>query len=110
MNEEPTPLEAERRDGRVVLSLRGEIDLSNAEDLRSGIEQAVDGSPDVVLDLSAVDYVDSQGLRLVSQLSKRLAREGSKLQVIAPPGSFARGVLELTLIAEDVEVIDTIDG
>jgi anti-sigma B factor antagonist len=110
MNRELASIETERRDGRLILYLRGDIDLSNAEFLQQRIEHAVVGNTDVVLDLSAVEYIDSQGLRLVSQLSKGFSREGSKLQLIAPPGSFARGVLELTRMSEDIEVVDTIDA
>jgi anti-anti-sigma factor len=78
--------------------------------LQQRIEHAVVGNTDVVLDLSAIGYIDSQGLRLLSQLSKRLSREGTKLRLIAPPGSVARGVLELTRMSEDIEVVDTIDN
>ena len=110
MNNEQASIETERRDGRLVLYLRGEIDLSNAQPLQQQIEHAVVGKTDVVLDLSAIEYIDSQGLRLLSRLSNRFSREGSKLQLIAPPGSFARGVLELSRMSEDIDVVDTIDN
>jgi len=103
-------IETECRDGQLILYLRGEIDLANAQPVQERIEHAVTGNTNIVLDLSAIEYMDSQGLRLLSQLSNRLSREGSKLQLIAPPGSFARGVLEMTRISEDVEIADTIDG
>ena len=110
MSHELASIDTERRDGRLILCLRGDIDLSNAQTLQQRIEDAVRGNTDVVLDLSAIGYIDSQGLRLLSQLSKRLSREGTKLQLIAPPGSVARGVLELTRMSEDIEVVDTIDS
>jgi anti-sigma B factor antagonist len=110
VNHELASIEPERRDGRLILHIRGDIDLSNAQPLQQRIEHAVVGKTDVVLDLSAIEYIDSQGLRLLSQLSNKLSREGAKLQLIAPPGSFARGVLELTRMSEDIDVVDTIDG
>jgi anti-anti-sigma factor len=110
VSHELASIDTERRDGRLILCLRGDIDLSNAQTLQQRIEHAVVGNTDVVLDLSAIGYIDSQGLRLLSQLSKRLSREGSKLQLIAPPGSFARRVLGLTRMSEDIEVVDTIDS
>ena len=55
---------------------------------------------------SEIAYIDSQGLRLLKQLSDRLSSEDTTLQLIAPPGKFARGVLELTLLDKDVEVLD----
>jgi anti-anti-sigma factor len=110
MNHELGSIQTERRDARLILHLRGDIDLSNAEHLQQRIHHAVAGNSEVVLDLSAVEYIDSQGLRLLSQLSKKLSREGSNLQLIAPPGSFARSILELTRIGDDLVIIDTGDG
>ena len=108
MNQELAAIETERRGDQLVVSLGGEIDLSNAQPVQQRIEQAVEGASDVVVDLSAVEYIDSQGLRLLSQLIRRFAREGWRLRLVAPPGSFARGVLDLTRISEDVEVLDAV--
>jgi anti-anti-sigma factor len=110
VNHELASIETERRGERLILLLRGEIDFSNAQLLEQRIDAAVAGNSDVVVDLSTIEYIDSQGLRLLSQLSKRFARERSKLQLIAPPGSFARGVLDLTLMSEHIAVADTIEG
>lgn len=52
--------------------LVGEIDLSNADQLRE-IEP---GGADVALDLSELVFMDSTGLRAVIELAKRLEPEG----------------------------------
>jgi anti-sigma B factor antagonist len=101
-------LEQERRDGQLVLRLIGEVDLSNVDWLERQLAVAVRGCSRVVIDLTDVDYVDSQGLRLLKQLSDRLSGEGGRLQLIAPPGRFARGVLEMTRLNEDAEVLDAL--
>jgi anti-anti-sigma factor len=106
VNDELVRIEQERRDGRLVLHLRGEVDLSNVEWLERQLDLAVRGCDHVVIDLSEIEYIDSQGLRLLKQLSDRLSGEDATLQLVAPPGRFARGVLELTLLGEDVEVLD----
>jgi anti-sigma B factor antagonist len=105
--EELARMTTEREDGRLLVRVEGEIDLSNVHVLEREIELAVTGSPHVVIDLSEVAYIDSQGLRLLSQLSKRLTREGSTLQVVAPLGTFARGILDLTMANGDIEILDT---
>jgi anti-anti-sigma factor len=110
MSQNIAQVETEHHDGQLVVSVSGEIDLSNARPVQEQIERAAAGSSDVVIDLSAVEYIDSQGLRLVGQLVRKFDREGSKLQLVAPPGSFARGILDLTLISKDVAIIDTIPG
>jgi len=106
MNDEGVWIEADRHDGHLVLRLQGEIDLSNVDSLQRRIDLALADHQHVVIDLSGIEYMDSQALRLLSQLSKGLAREGSTFQLIAPPGSFARGILDLTLISEDIDVLD----
>ena len=103
-------LEQERLAERLVLRLCGEVDLSNVGWLERRIGVAVTDSPHVVIDLSDVDYIDSQGLRLLKQLSDVLSGEGARLQLVAPPGRFARGVLEMTRLDDDLEVLDLLAG
>src|SRR3954453_3780613 len=53
----------DRRDGAVVLSLAGELDLYNAEDVRSALLDACAGEPKVlVVDLEQVRFIDSTAL------------------------------------------------
>lgn len=110
MNDELVRMRREPGNGCLVLFIRGEIDLSNVDQLQHEIDLAVVGSSHVVIDLSETAYIDSQGLRLLKQLANRLSDEGTRLQLIAPQGSFARGVLEMTLISEGLEVLDTTPG
>ena len=42
------------------------------------------------VDLGAVTYIDSQGLRLLLERSRRLSATGTAFTVVAPPGGFAR--------------------
>ena len=57
----PLTLSLDRRpDGRAVLTAVGEIDMSNAGQLRDALAQAGDGP--LVIDLTAVEYLDSAGL------------------------------------------------
>ena len=110
MSNEVVRFDQELRKGRIVLHLHGEVDLSNVEWLERQIGVAVTGRPRVVIDLSDVGYIDSQGLRLLKQLSDELAGQGARLQLVAPPGGFARGILELTRLDEDLALVDTLPG
>ena len=104
MNDQLVVMEHERADGRLVVRLRGEIDLSNVEQLEQRLERAVEGFPAVVVDLSAIEYIDSQGLRLLTRLSRRLSTAGAELELVAPKGSIARDVLEMTGLSEDIAI------
>ena len=60
----PLTLSASRRpDGRQILTADGEIDMSNADQLREALTQAGNGR--VLVDLSAVGYLDSAGLTVL---------------------------------------------
>jgi anti-sigma B factor antagonist len=110
MSERMITIEKERRDGRLLLSLNGEIDLSNADYLQERIELASLGNVGVTIDLSRVEYIDSQGMRLLTSLASALAARSIGLCLVAPPGSFARGVIDLTRIGDDIEIQDTAES
>jgi len=95
-------------DGAAVVHLVGEIDLSNADELHGRIRQVVAGVPRVVIDLAAIAYIDSQGLRLLTRLSDQLDDEGRELEIVAPPDSIARDVLELAGMGDEITIRDAL--
>ena len=72
-------LEAREVDGRTVVAVGGEIDVYTAPRLRDTIASLVAGGAyDLVIDLSAVEFLDSTGLGvLVGGLKKVRAHDGS---------------------------------
>jgi anti-sigma B factor antagonist len=110
VTDELASVECEQRDGRLLLGLRGEVDLSNVDRLQQRIERAVEGAEAVVIDLTEVDYIDSQGLRLLKRVEKKLADSGSALEIVAPPASVARSVLDLTGLTAELSVRDAISS
>ena len=70
-------------DGTTVVSVGGEIDVYTAPKLRDKITELVaSGSHDLVVDLEAVEFLDSTGLGvLVGGLKKVRAHDGS-LQLV----------------------------
>jgi len=50
-----------------VISLRGEIDLANAQTFRSQLWQAMadDGAGKIVVDMSELEFIDSSGIAVV---------------------------------------------
>ena len=53
----------QRPDGTAVLTAVGEIDMSNAGQLRDALDQA--GGGPLVIDLTSVEYLDSAGLTVL---------------------------------------------
>ncbi|GAA4686525.1 hypothetical protein GCM10023215_22550 [Pseudonocardia yuanmonensis] len=74
-----------------VLYVQGDVDLPAVTALRAALLAAAAGGVRCVLDLTGTTLFASAGVRLLHQLDP-----GTDLQVVAPPGSVARPVLELT--------------
>lgn len=98
--------------GRVVASVLGDIDLSNAEDVGRELTGAFGSVANVVpvLDLRQVTYIDSQGVRVLHELVSSLARTDVELVIVAPRGSVAGDVMRLTGIDRLVSIIEDPGG
>lgn len=81
--------------GASVVVLGGEVDARVTPDVRFRLQDVVEQSRPVVLDLSEVSFFDSSGVRLVDLLARGCTAHGVGWRVVAPRGSAARRVLEL---------------
>jgi anti-sigma B factor antagonist len=89
----------------VVARIRGEIDLSNAEALGRRMREAVPNTAaGLVLDVSAVTYLDSAGIRLVIELQQRLDLRRQRMALVVAAEAPIHRVLELTDIGRVVPV------
>jgi anti-anti-sigma factor len=94
----------------VIASLTGEIDMSNATDLRNALTEAMPNDAlGMVLDLTSVDYVDSAGIHLLYRLGEALRDRGQTLRVVIPPHSPASDALRLAGIKRHVDVVEQVD-
>jgi anti-anti-sigma factor len=59
-------------DGKALLSLAGEFDLSNVETAESGLADALAKSDEVVIDLSGLTYIDSTAIAFLVGAGKTL--------------------------------------
>jgi anti-anti-sigma factor len=97
----------EKRDGAIVVSLAGELDLYNAEDVRAALlESCADEPPVVVLDLGAVTFIDSTALGVLIEARSRLA-DGDGFR-LASPGLETRRALEVSGLDKHFAVFDTV--
>ena len=94
----------DRRDGTVVVSLAGELDLYNAEEVRSALLDACAAEPAaLVVDLT---FIDSTALGVLIEARSRMAdRSGFHL---AAPGLEARRALEVSGLDRHFLVHDTV--
>ena len=108
MTDPPPLMQTDGEDGRVVVRLTGEIDLSNVDGLETRIDEAISDVGEVVIDLTAIDFIDSRGLRLLKRVSAVVAGRAGTLVVVAPASSIARSVLDMTGMSQELVVRDAI--
>ncbi len=94
-------LEVARRDDVVVARLEGDIDLANAETLSATILEAIPNDAlGLVVDLGAVRYIDSVGIRMLFTFVRSLHASRQGMAVAVPPDSPVRKLLKITHLDE----------
>jgi anti-anti-sigma factor len=83
-------------DGTVRVSLEGELDLSCARQLEARLTAIDEQAPArVLIDLSALEFIDSSGLRMLLLADTRAREHGYELTLSAGPEPVQR-VFEMT--------------
>jgi anti-sigma B factor antagonist len=91
-----------------VVAVTGELELGTAPRLRQQVVSLVgEGRRHLVVDLAAVDFVDSLGLGVLVSALKRVRAHGGELRV-AGPSPRVRSLFELTRLEEIIEVHDSV--
>lgn len=87
-----------------TIALAGELDPHTAPLLQREIDQLLDGSStDLVLDLRALGFVDSSGLRVLISAQSQLAGQGGTLTLHAPSETVRR-LLEITGLIDHIAI------
>ena len=84
-----------RSEGKVVISLAGELDVAGAPVLREHLAAATRSDGRVVCDLEHLTYMDSTGISVLIAARKRLDATGRDL-VLVGPSERVHKVLEIT--------------
>jgi anti-anti-sigma factor len=86
-----------------IVRIRGEIDLSNTDAIRSEVMEALPPSaPGLVLDLTETTYLDSSGIRLLFDLAERMQSRRQRLGLVVTEAALVRRVLILTKLDDAV--------
>ena len=86
------------------IAIDGEIDMSNVAEIRDRIQRSSMGVERLVLDLRAVTFMGSEGVRLLYELTAGADR-GDWLSVLVGPGGIPAQVLTMTRMSERVPII-----
>jgi anti-anti-sigma factor len=102
-------VDVRREADRVVLRLDGELDLASSSMLERALEaDDVTQAQLLVLDLDALSFVDSTGLRVIL-LAHEAARNREREFAITPGSPQVQRLLSITSVAEHMHVIASPD-
>jgi len=99
----------ERADGIAVVQIAAEkLDMSNAAAFKAGAFPLLTSHSRVILDLSAVDFVDSSGLGSILACLREINRVGGTL-VLGGVCKRVRALFELVKMHRLIPLYETID-
>lgn len=103
----PPPFGLDRldEDDAVVLAPRGELDIATAGRLAEAADRVPGDTPLLVVDLRAVTFLDSSGLRGLLLVRRRAEREGIELLVCHDP-ELHGPIFQLTQLDRDLPLVD----
>jgi anti-anti-sigma factor len=90
-----------------LLTLRGELDLTNARELADAL--AATPAETVILDLSELAFLDSAGIRAIDGARSRFELDGRRLLIVAPPESRAGWTFKVAGLA-DGTVLESVEA
>jgi anti-sigma B factor antagonist len=99
----------ERVDGCSVVFAVGEIDLAASPVMREVMAEAVESGRHVIVDLSAVSFLDSTGLSVLLGTQKTIAATHKSMRLAGPSGFVAK-VLGITRVDEAMPVHPDLDS
>jgi len=103
-------MDARTSNGVQVVKIQGEVDLTNAVEVRDAISRVASADATViVVDLSQTAYLDSSGIAMLFRLAERVSERRQELRVVVPPDSPLRAALELTNLPQTIPVQDALE-
>jgi anti-sigma B factor antagonist len=113
MRDEPFQVLTSSRDDKLIVDVRGEVDLATAPELTRVVEAGLDAGPvevrRVVIDLSDVGFLDSSGLNALVQLRRLLDGREIAFRLVSPADRAIRHVFEITELTKPLHVVDSLD-
>jgi anti-sigma B factor antagonist len=86
-------------DGRVIASLRGELDVADAASVAAALIAVAASHREIIIDLAGLEFIDSSGLAALVRVRKHARHAGGDLLLAAPQRQVLQ-VLTLTRLTE----------
>ena len=80
-------VEVQRQDGNLIALVEGSVDGNNAAAFQASLQDSVqEGDKSMVLDLGALDYISSAGLRVLLLVAKDMQNSGANFAICSLQG------------------------
>src|SRR5580700_9674202 len=101
-------LSTQARDAAVIVAVRGELDVVNSQQFDDYLSEASAGTDRVVLDLSAVDFMDTSALAVVVSHWRRQVDAGGMFLLAGARYRYTKA-LWITGLADRLPLYDSVD-
>ncbi|MCA2217903.1 STAS domain-containing protein [Jidongwangia harbinensis] len=101
---------SERMGRAELIRLAGDLDVATAPTMGREIVSCVRGAGAVLLDLTAVAFLDSAGVRLLDALVADLDRLGTPIRLVVGERGPARMTLQLCAFRDDLLAVDVAEA
>jgi len=95
-------------DSRILVGLRGELDVAVAVRVVAELSVAAACERDMIVDLAGLEFIDSSGLAALVRVRERARLAGGDLLLAAPQGQVLR-LLSLTRLIDDFSIHASVD-
>ncbi len=100
-------LEVRSQGPATVIAVSGELDLASSPTLQEELDRvAASESQMLIIDLRALDFMDSTGLSVLVRAHQQIEEQGRQLAMVKGPQQVQR-LLSLTGVADRLTLVDT---
>jgi anti-sigma B factor antagonist len=101
--------DVQEKDGAVIISLAGEIDMKSSSELRAKFMKLFKSKPTVlIVDMTKVEFMDSSGLAILVETLKWCRQNDSQLKLVGMVQT-VRSVFEISRLDSIFRIYDTIE-
>jgi anti-sigma B factor antagonist len=100
-------LSSEQRDGSIIVTAGGDLDIVTSPALDDCLTHARAAASRVILDLSAVDFMDTSALAVIVGHWKKLEAAGGGLSLAGPRYRYTK-TLWITGLADRLDLYDSV--
>jgi len=101
-------LSAERRDGSLIITIEGDLDMVTSAQLDEYLKDARRETSWIILDMTGVSFMDTNALAVIVNCWKRLTAKGGALALAGARRQYTRA-LWITGLASRLPTHDTVD-